>query len=160
RIGLGYEKLSSINPRIILASASGFGPEGPRAKAPSFAPIGLAVGGAYHATWRGAAPPGVQGLGGLSDQSGGATLAFGISSALVSRERSGVGQHVDTSLYGSQLNMMCAQINDALYTDSPAEREAAWRISGTFEAQDGKWVTVGITRSNTGDKWIPLCSAL
>lgn len=162
RLGLGYDKLSVINPGIICAAASGFGPKGPRASSPSFAPIGLAVGGAYHATWRGEGEsPGVNGLGGLSDQIGGMILAFGISTALVARERTGMGQQVNTSLYGSQLNMMCAPINDALYTDCPAlEHEPAWRISGTFRCQDGKFVTVGITRSNTGDKWLPLCSAL
>ncbi|MDA0365446.1 MAG: CoA transferase [Chloroflexi bacterium] len=162
RLGLSYDRLSAINPRIICATASGFGPEGPRASSPSYAPIGLAVGGAYHATWRGdAEPPGVQGIGGVSDQVGGMILAFAISSALVARERSGVGQRVDTSQYGSQLNMMCASINNALYRDSPPpEVRPGIGLSGIFRCADGKHVTMGFLPSNKGDKWIPLCDAL
>ncbi|MBM3947063.1 MAG: CoA transferase, partial [SAR202 cluster bacterium] len=143
RLGLGYEKLSSINPRIICASASGFGRDGPRAGSPSYAPIGLAMGGAYHASWRGEnEPPGVQAVGGVSDQVGGMILAFAISSALVARERSGVGQKVDTSQYGSQLNMMCATINSALYRESlmPPDTPRSLGVGGILKCGDGRFV--------------------
>lgn len=163
RLGLGYDKLSALNPRIICASGSGFGRDGPRAGSPSYAPIGLAMGGAYHATWRGEnEPPGIQGAAGVSDQVGGMILAFAISTALVSRERTGVGQKVDTSQYGSQLNMMCASINGALYKDSlaPPGGPQPSGVSGIFKCGDGKYISMGFLPSNSGDKWLPLCSAL
>jgi crotonobetainyl-CoA:carnitine CoA-transferase CaiB-like acyl-CoA transferase len=113
-----------------------------------------------HASWRNDGPPGVMGVGGVSDQVGGMILAFAVSSALVARERFGVGQKVDTSQYGSQLNMMCASINGALYRDAPAPTQVGSGVSGLFPCGDGKHLSVGFLPSNSGDKWLTFCNAL
>jgi crotonobetainyl-CoA:carnitine CoA-transferase CaiB-like acyl-CoA transferase len=164
RMGLGYERLSAINPRIICASASGFGPNGPRATSPSFAPIGSAVSGTMKASWGGDTPLATTPGGGASaDQVGGMILAFAISAALVARERLGVGQKVDTSQYGSMLNHNCATINGLLYKDSPGSlfgTGVSAGIGGAYLCSDGRYVYFGFLPSNSGDKWFPLCSAL
>ncbi len=164
RMGLGYDRLSAINPRIICASASGFGPAGPRSTAPSYAPIGSAVSGSMRASWGGDAPKEVPvGIGPSADQIGGMIFAFAISSALVARERLGVGQKVDTSQYGSMLNHNCNTINNVLYKDTPPAAMGggvSTGIGGTYLCSDGRYVHFGFLPSNSGDKWFPLCSAL
>ncbi|HEV2126881.1 MAG TPA: CoA transferase, partial [Chloroflexota bacterium] len=103
RLGFGYEKFREINPRIIYASASGYGPKGPLADRPSYDTIGQAMGGIMIAQAGGPGNDPELIVGGLADQVGSMMLAYGITMALVARERHGVGQQVDVSLLGSQI---------------------------------------------------------
>ncbi len=102
RLGLGYEELHRLNPRLIYAIASGFGSRGPVADRAMLDPMAQARGGLASVTGSPDRPPSLAGAA-LADTTGAAQLIVGILTALVARERLGVGQRVSTSSYGAQL---------------------------------------------------------
>lgn len=142
RLGVGYAALSTLNPRLIFASASMFGPRGPRAEHPGYDTIAQAVGGMVMATRRPGDDLGTP-LGGTADQVGGMMLASAILAALVHRERSGEGQKVDISLFGSQLSLQMVAAARVLYKQEMIPQQASGRISGYMRCSDGHWITFG-----------------
>ncbi|TMA54849.1 MAG: CoA transferase [Deltaproteobacteria bacterium] len=100
RLGLDAATLRARNPRLIYASATGYGPEGPDSGAPSFDYLGLARSGLMLASGEPDDPP-IYTSGGIADQMGATMLAFGVLAALLVRERTGRGQEVDASHLGS-----------------------------------------------------------
>ncbi|MFQ5879828.1 MAG: CaiB/BaiF CoA transferase family protein [Dehalococcoidia bacterium] len=159
RLGLGYEALAATNPRLIYASASGFGAYGPWARRPSYDAIAQAVGGIMVAQGQmdGGSPRPM--LGGSADQAGALTLACGILAALVARERLGVGQKVDVSLYGSQIAFQALHVMAGLYDKAPLVPPGAGSPIITHRGQcgDGHWLAFGIL---SADAWPALCRAL
>ena len=102
RLGLDYATLREQNPRLIYASATGYGPDGPESGEPSFDHLGLARSGIMLAAGEPDMPPlGI--AGGIADQMGGVMLAYGVLAALLARERTARGQEVDASHLGSML---------------------------------------------------------
>src|SRR5690606_834793 len=97
RLGIGYETLKQHNPRIILASISGFGQTGPYAHKPGYDVLAQGMGGLMSVTGEENRPPVKAGFS-LADVGAGMWAAFGIMVALWERERSGEGQWVDASL--------------------------------------------------------------
>ena len=100
RLGLDYATLRARNPRLIYASATGYGPEGPESGDPSFDQLGLARSGIMLAAGEPDMPP-LPIAGGIADQMGAVMLAYGVLAALLARERYGIGQEVDASHLGS-----------------------------------------------------------
>ena len=162
RLGLGWDELRQRNPRLVYASASGFGPQGPRAHATSWAAVAGAAGGGM---W----PNGERGQNGVKpyanvaapdpDQTGGMIFAFAIASALVARERTGEGQLVQTSLYGSQIWGRSPAINAIANGNIvPSARNMPISNMFTLQAQgsDDDWLFVGYIT----DRWAPMCRAL
>ncbi|HVP30280.1 MAG TPA: CoA transferase [Myxococcota bacterium] len=96
RRGLGAEVLHARNPRLVVASLSGFGNTGPRAGEASYDIVAQAAGGLLAMTGPEDAPP-VRGGGALADFVGGLYLALGVSAALVERARTGRGRVLDLS---------------------------------------------------------------
>jgi crotonobetainyl-CoA:carnitine CoA-transferase CaiB-like acyl-CoA transferase len=105
RMGLDYESLKAVNPRIILASISGFGQTGPYKTRPGFDQIAQGMGGLMGVTGEPGTPPMRAGIA-IADSTSGVFAATGILIALAEREKSGVGQWVQTSLLQSQIAMM------------------------------------------------------
>ena len=143
RLELGYTKLSSINPGLVFASASMFGPKGPRGVDPGYDTIAQAAGGIMaFTTLDGETPHGIQG--GMADQTGGAMLASSILGALVHRLRTGEGQKVDVSLYGSQIAIQGIHVSRT-WTDHALEPPG--RSSGVLSHRslclDGRWIAYG-----------------
>ena len=143
RLGIGYERLSAINPRVIMASASGFGPKGAKARRPSYDVIGQAMGGIMMAQAGGADQEPVLITGGFADHVGAMFLAFGISMALIARERFGIGQHLDESLLGSQIAFQSMGYLRSLqatelgqHYDNPLFR--------AYQCGDDAWIAIGI----------------
>ena len=103
RLGMDYETLKKINPKLIYGSASGFGPKGPDAELPSLDGCGQARAGLMMS----ATPPGVEPpnrvAAAVSDQMGGITLCLGVLGALMARDREGVGQKVEVSHLSSTM---------------------------------------------------------
>ena len=162
RLGLGWDDLKQRNPKLVYASASGFGPKGPRANATSWASVAGAAGGGM---W----PNGVRGDNGDKpnpnvaapdpDQTGGMIFAFAIASGLVARERTGEGQLVQTSLYGSQIWGRAPAINAIANGNIvPSARNMPISNMFTLQAQgsDADWLFVGYIT----DRWAPMCRAL
>ncbi|MGD9895124.1 MAG: CaiB/BaiF CoA transferase family protein, partial [Dehalococcoidia bacterium] len=156
RLGFGYEAMKQINPLIIYASGSGFGPRGPIAERPSFDIIGQGLGGIMVTQGGGPGCDPVTVTPGVSDQVGGMMLAFGITSAIIARDRLGVGQQVDTSLYGSQISLQAMNITRALRMGA----HGSGFTNPTFTAYpcaDTKWLTIGVLDP---DVYVRLCQAL
>lgn len=105
RLGFDYESLKQINPRIILASISGFGQGGPYATRPGFDQIAQGMGGLMAITGLPGQGPVRAGIA-VADSSAGLYAALGIMIALLERETSGAGQWVQTSLLHSQIAML------------------------------------------------------
>jgi crotonobetainyl-CoA:carnitine CoA-transferase CaiB-like acyl-CoA transferase len=143
RLGIGYEKLSGLNPALIFASGSMFGPKGPRGLDPGYDTIAQAAGGIMaYTTSDGETPHGIQP--GIADQTGGSMLAYAILGALVHRLRTGEGQKVDVSLYGSQIAIQGIHVA-RVWTEHGLEPPG--RSSGVLSHRslclDGKWIAYG-----------------
>ena len=123
RLGVDYEALRAVNPRIILASISGFGQDGPYAGRPGFDQIAQGMGGLMSITGAPGAGPMRVGIP-VADLTAGLFAAMGILTALVEREKSGQGQWVQTSLLQAQIFMLDFQA-------------ARWLVSGEVAAQVG-----------------------
>lgn len=105
RLGIDYESLRLINPRIVYGSISGFGQDGPYAKRPGFDQIAQGMGGLMSIT--GAPGEGPMRVGiPVADLTAGLFCAMGILTALLEREMSGEGQWVQTSLLEAQIFML------------------------------------------------------
>jgi crotonobetainyl-CoA:carnitine CoA-transferase CaiB-like acyl-CoA transferase len=109
RLGLGYEDMRAVNPRIIYGHASGYGAEGPRAKHPAFDLAAQAQGGIIGVTGEPGGFPLPAGAA-IADYVGAVNLALGVISALYARERTGVGQKIETSLLGGQIAMQAWEL--------------------------------------------------
>ncbi|WP_425093295.1 CaiB/BaiF CoA transferase family protein [Tropicimonas sp. S265A] len=105
RLRIAYEDLRAVNPRIILASISGFGQDGPYAKRAGFDQIAQGMGGMMGVTGTPGAGPMRAGAA-VADSTSGLYAATGILVALAERERSGEGQWVATSLLQAQIALM------------------------------------------------------
>lgn len=105
RLGIDYAALSTVNPRLIYASISGFGQDGPYANRPGFDQIAQGMGGLMSITGEPGRGPMRVGIP-VADLTAGLFAAMGIMVALLEREQSGKGQAIDTSLLQAQLFML------------------------------------------------------
>ena len=102
RLGLGYERVKEMNPKIIYCSISGFGQDGPYRMLPGFDQVLQGMGGLMSITGEPGGPPIKVGIA-IADISGGMFAAYGIVVALYNREKTGRGQTIDISLLDSQV---------------------------------------------------------
>ncbi len=159
RMGIDYEALSAVNPRIILASISGFGQTGPYRTRAGFDQIAQGMGGLMWVTGTPGSGPMRAGIA-VADSSAGIYAATGILIALVERERSGRGQWVQASLLEAQIAMMDFQAARYLVDDvvpGQAGNDHPYSTPmGVFETADG-FINIGVG----GDgQWRALCTAL
>jgi len=105
RLGVGYESLAKVNPRIVLASISGFGQDGPYRDRPGFDQIAQGMGGFMSITGLPGQGP-VRAGTAIADISAGLFAALGVLTALLERETSGRGQWVQSSLLMSQIALL------------------------------------------------------
>jgi len=152
RLGITYETLTERNPRIILSSASGWGHLGPERHTGAMDTLAQARGGFMFATM---GPDGTPTPAGFpqADHVGAIVSGYGIVLALLHRERSGEGQEVNTSLYGSQMCIQSFGITGAMWAGAltpPRGREDRGPTWTHFEAGDGKWFMIGALPP---DKW-------
>lgn len=105
KLGIGYDKLKEVNPRIITCVITGFGSDGPAFKRPAFDMVAQAFGGGMSITGHDADHP-VRGGIPIGDLGGGMFGVMGILAALFEREKTGLGQHVDISMVDAQVSML------------------------------------------------------
>ena len=105
RLGLDFDALSKINPRIITCTITGYGSDGPGAGRPAFDQVAQAGGGGMSITGSDCEHPVRAGLP-IGDLGGGMFGVMGILAALYERERSGIGQHVDIAMLDCQISML------------------------------------------------------
>src|SRR5919201_197712 len=105
RLGLGYEAVSAVNPRVVYASVTGFGQDGPYVRRPGYNTIAQGMGGLMALTGMPGQPP--TRVGGSVSDLAAAFCAFGaVNAALVHRFRTGAGQHLDVNLLASTLSLL------------------------------------------------------
>jgi crotonobetainyl-CoA:carnitine CoA-transferase CaiB-like acyl-CoA transferase len=159
RLGIGYEDLAGVNPRIIFARASGYGPAGPEAGAGAFDLLGQARGGLMSVTGEPEGWPKNVGAP-IADQTGGIMAAFGIVTALLHRERSGEGQQVDVSLLGSVMALQSLNITTSLLTGAEqqrfprAGRTPFWNV---YRGGDGKHFAIAMLLNRA---WHEICDVI
>lgn len=119
-LGLGYEDCAAINPRLIYANGSAYGPEGPDAQRGGTDPYGQAVGGLIAATGTSEVPTPAGAV--IADSMAGQVMCSGILAALYWREQSGRGQRIDSSLYGAQIWAQSAELTYKLVGDVQYDR--------------------------------------
>lgn len=105
RLKIDYDILAKVNPRLIYASVSGYGPSGPYKNRAGYDMIAGAEAGLLHLTGERGGPPVRPGLG-LTDMSTGLMTHGAIMGALYARERTGRGQRIDASLFETQIALL------------------------------------------------------
>jgi len=158
RLGIDYEAIKAINPRIVYGSISGFGQDGPYADRPGVDPIVQGMGGHMMVTGEPGRGPMRSGAA-LSDVGAGLLCANGILTALLERETSGQGQWVQASLLEAMIFLLDFQAARwTMAQDLPAQvgnNHPTNAPMGVFRTQDG-YITIAASRP----MWRKLCVAL
>ncbi|HSD42120.1 MAG TPA: CoA transferase [Burkholderiales bacterium] len=159
RLGVDYETLRAVNPRIILASISGFGQDGPYRERPGFDQIAQGMSGLMSVTGQPGEGPMRTGTA-IADIAAGLYAALGIMTALLEREQSGTGQWVQSSLLQAGIGLMDFQaarylmkgeVPGQVGNDHPTSMPTS-----AYRTADG-YINVGAS----GDgMWTRLCRAL
>jgi crotonobetainyl-CoA:carnitine CoA-transferase CaiB-like acyl-CoA transferase len=147
RLGVDYEAVKKVNPRIVYGSISGFGQDGPYEGRPGVDQIAQGMGGLMSVTGLPGQGPVRVGIA-INDTSAGILLANGIVLALLERERSGEGQWVHTSLIEAQLFMLDFQA-------------ARWLMKGDVAGQEGNFhpTSPGTGMFQTADGYINIAAS-
>ena len=158
RLGIDYEAVKKINPRIVYGSISGFGQDGPYAGRPGVDQIAQGMGGLMSITGHPGQGPVRVGIA-INDTSAGLLLSYGIVLALLARERTGEGQWVQTSLLEAQIYMLDFQAARYLMKGEIAGQEGNFHPTspgtGMFETADG-FINIAASGDNL---WRRFCEA-
>ena len=157
KMGFDYENLSKINPRIVYATSPAFGKYGPDRDKQAYDPMAMARSGMLMAI-SGTDEPGSMIPGAVADMMGGTFLGFSVMAGILARERYGIGQEVDSSLFGPMLwaqylNISCHLSGNPQMQKVP--RNSTWNpMSNSYQCKDGRWLYL-ISRD-----WSELCRVL
>ncbi|MFN8638562.1 MAG: CoA transferase [Dehalococcoidia bacterium] len=162
RLGVDYDTVAKINPKLVYCSLSGYGQTGPYRDMVGHDINYISIGGALGLIGRPGVPPAIpQNI--LGDFAGGGLMAaFSIVAALLARERTGRGQFVDISMSDGVLYML-ASAASGLFGGGDAPRPGETGLSGArpqydvYECLDGKWISIGSLEPHF---WTALCEAL
>lgn len=161
KIGLDYAVLKEINPRLVYAAISGFGTspayEGPYADRPAYDIISQAMGGLMHTCGFEDRPPAWLGIA-LGDIYSGVMAAYGITLALIDRERTGEGQYLDISMYDNMASLAERYFTAYSLTGAVMQRGKEKFIApwGPFAAKDGYVALIIATERD----WGKFCEAI
>lgn len=138
RLGIGYDVVKQTNPRVIYCSISAFGQEGPYRKKPGYDTIGQSLSGLLSVLTDLEQPlgPGAP----FSDHLGGIFGCYGVLAALAARERTGVGQKVETSLLESTICFLGLSMTQYLFSGNVPSMKSRIKTAGVYAlvAGDGK----------------------
>lgn len=148
RLGLDYESLSRDNPRLIYASISGFGQEGPYRDWPAFDLVIQAMSGLMSIT--GERDGRAMAVGeSVADVATGMFAAFGVAGALYDRELTGVGRRLEVAMLDSVFSMLVTSLSRQLFTDRKpgrvGNRHPETYPVDSYDTSDGVVVLVGFT---------------
>lgn len=159
KLGLGYDVLKEINPRLIYASISGFGLEGPEAARPCYDVVAQAMGGMMSMT----GPEGgemVKVGPAIADNYSGTYLSLGIAMALFQRERTGMGRRLDVSMVDTVFSILETGVVQytiqGVIAKPEGNRDPVIAPFDAFRAKDGMFVMA----CGTDKFWQALCGAM
>jgi len=152
---LGYDELSAINPRLVLARVTGFGQVGPYRRRPGFGTLAEAMSGFAAMTGEADGPPTLPPFG-LADGIASLATAYAVMVALHARERTGRGQVVDLAIVEPMMAMLGPQITrwDQLRTVQPRQgnRSSNNAPRNTYRTADGRWVAVSTSAQSIAER--------
>jgi crotonobetainyl-CoA:carnitine CoA-transferase CaiB-like acyl-CoA transferase len=160
KLGIGYNVLSEINPKIILCEISGYGRTGPYADKGGFDLVAQGMSGLMSITGESKDKPPMKVGAPITDITAGLLASSGILAALIHREKTGEGQKVDTSLFEAGIVHTYWQSAIAGATgQSPGPLGSAHPLTAPYQAfkTKDKWITVGASNQNT---WLMLLKAI
>lgn len=159
RLGIDYETLSRVNPRLVYASISGFGQDGPYRDRPGFDQIAQGMGGLMSITGEPGRGPMRVGIA-IADVAAGLCTALGVMTALLEREKSGKGQWVQASLLQAQIFVLDFQaarwLIDHQVPPQCGNNHPTMIPTGSFKTSDG-YINIATAGAET---WERLCRAL
>src|SRR5688572_944203 len=159
RLGIGYQAMAEVNPRLIYASISGYGEEGPYRMRPGFDQIAQGMGGLMSITGLPGQGPVRVGIP-IADLCAGIFCAYGIAVALVEREKSSKGQWVKSSLLQAQLFMLDFQASRWLMKGEVAKQAGNNHPTsiptGVYKTRDG-YMNLAVTGTKI---WTRMCQAI
>jgi crotonobetainyl-CoA:carnitine CoA-transferase CaiB-like acyl-CoA transferase len=158
-LGVGYDELAAINPRLVYCSISGYGRSGPGADRPGYDYVVQAEAGLMAITGDAAGEPHKVGVA-VADLATGQNATIAILAALRHRDSSGRGQRIDVSLFDTQLSWLCNVGSNVLFTGEDAPRYGNEHASivpyQAFHASDGEFVLAVASEK----LWVQACRAL
>ena len=160
KLGIGYDIMSEINPKIILCEISGYGRTGPYADKGGFDLVAQGMSGLMSITGESKDKPPMKVGAPITDITAGLLASSGILAALIHREKTGEGQKVDTSLFEAGIVHTYWQSAIAGATgQSPGPLGSAHPLTAPYQAfkTKDKWITVGASNQNT---WLMLLKAI
>ena len=159
RLKIGYEELRAINPRIVYASISAYGQDGPYRERPGFDQIAQGMGGLMSITGLPGQGP-VRAGAAVADVSAGLFAALGVLVALLEREQSGKGQYVETSLLEAQIFALDFQaarwLIDKVVPRQAGNNHPTSIPTGVYKTKDGH-INIATTGQPT---WLRFCKAI
>ncbi len=160
RMGLGWEELEEMNPRLVYLSITGFGEDGPDGHRPGFDQIAQGEGGLMSFTGPVGGPPTKVGVP-IADMLSGMFGAFGVAAALAEREKSGRGQKVTSSLLGSIVGIHAFQGTRWLLAGEVPEPEGNRHPTiapyGAYECADGE-INIAVGSEGLWHRFAPLAN--
>ena len=161
RLGLGYDAVREINPRIIMCSISGFGQSGPLADKPGFDTLGASYAGIIDMNGSADGPPCPPGAA-VGDVTAGLNGAASIGFALLHRERTGRGQYLDISLLDTYFHSHDCSVQafstsgGAMQPRRTGPNVPGYAPAGVFQGKSRPIVIMGITSA----QWKSLCKVI
>ncbi len=159
RLGVGYERIAEVNPRIVYCSLSGYGQTGPYRDMVGHDINYISIGGALSMIGRPGAKPAIP-YNTIADFAGGGLMsAYAILAALLARDRTGRGQYVDMAMSDGVLYLLASQTGGVL-AGGPPPRPGARGLGGgsphydVYECADGKYLSLGSLEPHF---WANLC---
>ncbi len=162
RLGLSYNKLALINPKLVYCAISGYGQDGPMRLEPGHDLNYLALAGALQLFGKAGEDPIVPGLS-IADVGGGSLMAStGIMAALIARGKTGKGQFVDISMFDGAVSWLAYHAADYLFADIEPRGGERPFIGGApcynvYRCADGRHVALGIIEDHF---WHRFCDAV
>jgi len=162
RLGVDYDTLSQINPRIVYCSLSGYGQNGPYANLVGHDINYISIGGALGVIGWPGTPPAIP-MNIIADFAGGGLYAaFAILTAIIARERIGRGQYIDMAMTDGVISLLAGAASQ-YFASGAAPRPGQSLLNGAvpfycvYETRDGQWLSIGCLEPWF---WDALCRAL
>lgn len=160
RLGIGWDKVSGINPKLVYCSISGFGQDGPSRNRLALDPIIQAVSGVMSVTGDPDGPP-LQVGAPVGDVVSGMFGAYAIVAALLSARQTGKGRYIDISMQDAMLAVLGPRMGEALQAGLNPGRHGngnPMRVpANAYKAADGKYIAIIVQNDN---HWPSFCKAI
>ena len=160
RLGVDYESVKKINPKIIYCSISGYGQTGPNRNEVGHDVNYLSVAGVLDLIGEKHRPPSIPGIQIADLAGGGMYAAIGILMALYARQQSGTGQYIDISMADGSMSLLSLVLSIKQFTGLPIKRSDSflshrYACYNTYETADNRFISIGAVESRF---WKNLCN--